>query len=118
MRFIAVPFAIAIAVAGVGCSKEQEAAYPDEACRDDFGDDAKNAAAVSGQGIEGGAETAWAGIKQAGRGAGGLVTGGTDDAEIEWEKGKAETKQESREMEGEIAAADKPRCPTRDLPNQ
>jgi hypothetical protein len=113
MRFIAVPFAIAIAVAGAGCSQEQEAAYPDEECRDDFGDDAKNAARVSGEAVEGGAETAWAGIKQAGRGTGGLVTGGTDDAEAEWEKGKAETRQERDELKGEVAMADKPRCPTR-----
>lgn len=111
MRFYIQCGALLFLMAGA-CSNNPDAAYPNE-CRDDAGDDIKNAGEVAGQGIEGGVETGVAGVKQAGRAVGGLVTGGTDKADAEWEAGKAETKQEANEASAETSAVSKPNCSER-----
>ncbi|NUP04650.1 MAG: hypothetical protein HOW73_01150 [Polyangiaceae bacterium] len=109
MRFILIPSAIAVLAVVAGCSQE-EAKYPDETCPTGVGESVGEAARVTGEGIEGGVETGWAGVKQAGRATGGLVTGGTTGAEEQWDRGKAETKQEASELESEVAMARRPDC--------
>jgi hypothetical protein len=105
----ALPFIAALALtAAAGCS-HNEAEYP-EHCRDSAGDDVKMAGRTAGQGVEAGAETGVAGVKQAGRAVGGWFEGGSAEAEKEWEKGKAETKQEAREGRAEVNAEQRPEC--------
>lgn len=108
MRFIVIPFAAALAVVA-GCSQEGARA-PDEACRDDLGDTLGDAARMTGQGIEGVAETGVAGVKQAGRATGGLVTEGTEGAEEQWDRGGSETDQEAAEMSAEVDQESRPKC--------
>lgn len=106
----AIPFIAALALmAAAGCS-HNEAEYP-ENCRKGPGDDVKMAGRTAGQGVEAGAETGVAGVKQAGRAVGGWFEGGSDEAKREWEKGKAETKQEAREGRAEVDAEQLPNCP-------
>lgn len=59
-------------------------------------------ARTAGEAVEAGAETGVEGIKTAGRAAGGMVEGGSDKAEEEWNKGKVETKAEGREGSAEV----------------
>jgi len=99
----------ALCVAFAGCS-HNEAEYPDE-CRDGPGDDVKMAGRTAGQGVEAGAETGVAGVKQTGRAVGGWLEGGSDEANRQWEKGKIETKQEAAEGKQEIKAEKRPNCP-------
>jgi hypothetical protein len=113
MRLAIVGCALGFAVVAAGCAKDTRAEYPDEECRDSVGDDAKEAARVTGQGVEAGVETGVAGVKQAGKATGGLITGGTSKAEREWNEGKQETKQEASEGRQEIAAETRPNCPPR-----
>jgi hypothetical protein len=112
MRLAIVGCALGFVIAVAGCATEREAEYPEE-CREGLTDDAQNAARVSGQGIEAGVETGVAGVKQAGRAVGGLVTGGTDKAEEKWEEGKTETAHEATEGREEIAMENRPNCPQR-----
>lgn len=104
------PFIAALVLtAAAGCS-HNEAEYP-ENCRKGPGDDVKMAGRTAGQGVEAGAETGVAGVKQAGRAVGGWFEGGSDEAKREWEKGKAETKQEAHEGHAEVASEQLPNCP-------
>lgn len=112
MRLAIVGCALGFVVAVAGCANDREAVYPEE-CREGVVDDTKNAARVTGQGVEAGVETGVAGVKQAGEAVGGLVTGGTDKAEEKWEEGKTETKQEWAEGRQEVAMENRPNCPQR-----
>jgi hypothetical protein len=68
-------FFAALTLIAAGCS-QKEAEYP-ENCRKGPGDDVKMAGRTAGQGVEAGAETGVAGVKQAGRAVGGWFEGGS-----------------------------------------
>jgi hypothetical protein len=111
MRTIAVCCAIAL-MGSIGCQRD-EPEYPESGsgyCRDSAGRVVRRTARTAAEGVEGGVETGWAGVKQTGKATGGLVTGGTEGAEREWNEGKVETRQEAREMRQEIDEARLPDC--------
>lgn len=113
MKMVAILGALALSTA-CACSNTPEAASPaDDDCRGDVAEDVGNAAEVAGQGIEAGVETGAAGVEQAARATGGLVTGGTDKADEEWKKGGEKTDAESHEGAAEVAAAKKSPCRNR-----
>jgi len=95
-----------------GChSSEPETPASMAHCRHGAGDDVEMGAKVGAQSVEGGVETGWAGVKQGGAAVGGFFTGGSKGVEKEWNEGKAETKQEGRELKGEVKQEVLPPCP-------
>ena len=77
--------ALLIGIGVVGCS-QKDAEYPESGyCRDSAGRTIKRTARVTGEAVEGGVETGWAGVKQTGKAVGGFVTGGAEGAEEEWD---------------------------------
>lgn len=104
---------LAVAVILGGCHSSAEPETPETMhCRRGPVDDVKMAGRTAADSVQGGVETGVAGVKQAGRTATGWVSGGSRRAEREWNAGKAETKQEGRELEGEVQNdASLPLCP-------
>ena len=112
MKIAGTGCALAVALILGGChSSEPQTPASMAHCRHGAGDDVEMGAKVAGQSVEGGVETGWAGVKQAGSATGGLFTGGTKGAEEKWNEGKAETKQEGRELKGEVKQEVLPPCP-------
>lgn len=102
-------------VLGCGEKAAPEAKTPAaRGCREGPVGAAATGVKTAGQAVEMGAETGWAGVKNLGRAAGGLVSEGPEGAEREWKDGKEVTRGEAREGKAEVAAeANLPPCPPR-----
>jgi hypothetical protein len=98
-------YAVSLVLVGLGsggCGADAQGAQSADDCREGPGDDVKMGAKTAGQAVEAGAETGVAGVKQLGKGVGGLFKGGTEGAEEGWNDGKQETLGEAREGREEV----------------
>jgi hypothetical protein len=103
---------VAAAVLG-GCSnKSGKGASAPGDCRRDGGDDVRTAARTSGEAARTGGVVVAEGAKTVGKTIGGLFSGGADEAEDAWKKGKARTAEKADEGKARVnKEASVPPCP-------